>query len=162
MTTEWQHGYPLINGWYVTDRDPDLRRYYAGGLWSAPVHCDDLERLGERVRRVPAESQDAIEWRSLAPLPPRPPKTSRWESVGAEILALACKHTDDPCDTSPAPLGATGGAAGGVRTPESLRYDAMELALRAIVRIAADAADRCDGHPGVARAGAFAAAALRE
>lgn len=129
MTTpDWRLGYPLLNGWYVTDRDPDMRRYYAGGLWSAPVHCDDIGRLGERVRHVAAESQDGIEWRSPAPLPPRP----RWGVIGAELMALACKRADGPCDTSPAPLGAIGGAAGGVRTPESLRYDAMEKALLVI------------------------------
>lgn len=48
-----------------------------------------------------------------------------------------------------------------IRGPdESLRYKAMERALQAIVRIAATAADRCDGHPAIARAGSLAAAAL--
>lgn len=33
----WQHGRPPRTGWYVTDRDDDLRRYFydsGAGRWS--------------------------------------------------------------------------------------------------------------------------------
>lgn len=65
MTT-WHSNTPPAPGWYVTDGDDDLRRHFNGRAWSPPVHADDLDRLGERVRLMPAEPRSTAEpitWR---------------------------------------------------------------------------------------------------
>ena len=67
-STTWRTDSPPASGWFTSDRDPDLLRYFHAdepgrSWWSAPVHADDLDRIGERVRLVPAESPAGIEWR---------------------------------------------------------------------------------------------------
>ena len=63
MTTTWRTDTPTRSGWFITDRDDDLRRHFDTGRgWSAPVHVEDLDRLGESVRHMPSESPNP-EWR---------------------------------------------------------------------------------------------------
>ena len=69
MTTTWRTDTPTHSGWFATDHDSALRRYFDGTDWSAPVHIEDFDRLGDRARRTPAEPRSTAEpitWRDDA------------------------------------------------------------------------------------------------
>ena len=139
----WRRDPPPKAAWYTTDRDPALRRYYDGAGWSPPVHVDDFARLGPRVMLLLGEDQ-SVEWMPLTE-PATDDDLARATSWGA--LPLCPCPNGDECVAS-----AQGRARGymsvisdvrckvAARSPEALRYDAMERALRIIEKA-------CDGNP---------------
>ena len=95
MTTNiWRTDTPTRDGWFTTDRDPDLMRHWTGARWSAPVHRDDLDRIGERVRGMPAEPRDRddpIAWLNVPEADRRPGRRRPHVAVRPLTTGRACR-----------------------------------------------------------------------
>lgn len=61
-STTWRSDTPPASGWHITDRDPDMQRYFNGVDWSPPVHVESMQRHGPRVMLMLGEDQ-RVEWR---------------------------------------------------------------------------------------------------
>lgn len=70
--TPWFNGTPARVGWfaarYVGELGEDMRRFWDGRQWSAPVWSDSPAEHLDRARNTRGESQRGIEWRGIAAL----------------------------------------------------------------------------------------------
>jgi hypothetical protein len=64
----WKCGKPAQPGWFVAsaERNAEMRRYWDGQEWSAPVWGDAPNEQYTRARHMPSQTQ-AIEWREMLP-----------------------------------------------------------------------------------------------